>query len=179
MLSSTLFIAALIAVVSAQTPPSFTPAVAQQLQVSYGAISASGNLVARPSKSAYQQRQISSCENSDTAQQPTINIPSNMISSTAKALLVMIDLDVPRNNQRVTNLHWLAPNVDISNAQAVVPNTAVLATYLQPSPPPGDTAHRYVYLMYAQPGNFSTPAQFQNVQKARLGFDINAFAMAC
>jgi hypothetical protein len=53
MISTTLFIAALIAVVSAQTPPSFTPAVTQQLQVSYGAISASGKLVARPSKSTF------------------------------------------------------------------------------------------------------------------------------
>jgi phosphatidylethanolamine-binding protein (PEBP) family uncharacterized protein len=102
-----------------------------------------------------------------------------MVSPTAKGLLVMVDLDVPRNGQRVTNLHWLAPNVDISKAQAVVPNTAdVPATYRQPSPPPGDTPHRYVYLMYAQPDGFTTPAQFKNLQATRLGFDVNAFAKA-
>lgn len=89
----------------------------------------------------------------------------------------MIDLDVPRQNTRVTNLHWLAPNVDISKAQAVVSNTTT-AKYLQPSPPKGDTAHRYVFLMYAQQKNFSVPAQFSNVQASRIGFDVNAFAKA-
>lgn len=89
----------------------------------------------------------------------------------------MVDLDVPRQNTRVTNLHWLAPNVDVSKAQAVVPNTTT-AAYLQPSPPKGDTAHRYVFLMYAQQANFSVPAQFSNVQANRIGFDVNAFAKA-
>lgn len=89
----------------------------------------------------------------------------------------MVDLDVPRQNTRVTNLHWLAPNVDVSKAQAVVSATTT-AKYLQPSPPKGDTAHRYVFLMYAQPANFSVPAQFSNVQANRIGFDVNAFAQS-
>jgi phosphatidylethanolamine-binding protein len=32
--------------------------------------------------------------------------------------------------------------------------------------------------MYAQPGNFSVPAQISNLQANRLGFDVNAFAKA-
>jgi hypothetical protein len=55
MLTSTLFIAslqALIAVVTAQTPAGFSPAVTQPLQVAYGAntISPAGEMVARPGK---------------------------------------------------------------------------------------------------------------------------------
>jgi hypothetical protein len=55
MLTSTLFIAAiqaLIADVSAQTPPGFNPPINQQLQVAYGAntISPAGKMVARPGK---------------------------------------------------------------------------------------------------------------------------------
>ncbi|QDS73109.1 hypothetical protein FKW77_000885 [Venturia effusa] len=153
----------LTAVTRAQTPPGFNPSISNQLQITYGgtAISPAGQSVPRPS----------------TAQPPTIQVPSNMNSATGKALLVMVDLDVPRQNARVTNLHWLAPNVDVSKVQAVVPDTTT-AKYLQPSPPKGDTAHRYVFLMYAQQANFSVPAQFSNVQTKRIGFDVNAFAQA-
>jgi phosphatidylethanolamine-binding protein (PEBP) family uncharacterized protein len=100
-----------------------------------------------------------------------------MMSNTAKGFVAMVDLDVPRGNQRVTNLHWLAPNVDISKANAVVPTGAGVVSYRQPSPPPGDTPHRYVYLLYSQPSNFSTPPQLANLQQNRLGFDVNAFAI--
>jgi phosphatidylethanolamine-binding protein (PEBP) family uncharacterized protein len=89
----------------------------------------------------------------------------------------MVDLDVPRNNMRVTNLHWMAQNVDISTTTANVPAAGGLA-YKQPSPPAGDTPHRYVYLLYAQPNNFQVPAQFSNLSQNRLGFDVNAFSTA-
>ena len=112
----------------------------------------------------------------ETAAPPSITIPQNMISGTAKGLLVMVDLDVPRGNKRVTNLHWLAPNVDMSNVKAAVPNAGDVVTYRQPSPPAGDTPHRYVYLLYAQPANFSPPQPVTNLQQNRLGFDVNAFA---
>lgn len=92
----------------------------------------------------------------------------------------MIDLDVPRQNARVTNLHWMATNVDISTAAPAIPATGGTGgtSYKQPSPPAGDTPHRYIYLMYNQPANFVVPAQFMNLDKMRLGFDVNAFAMA-
>ncbi|KAF2419788.1 PEBP-like protein [Tothia fuscella] len=102
-----------------------------------------------------------------------------MISPTQKALLVMLDLDVPRNNQRVTNLHWLSPNVDISQPTASVPTTPPGGlAYRQPSPPPGDTPHRYVYYLYAQAQGFTVPAQSMAAIQMRLGFDVNAFAVA-
>ncbi|KAF2674004.1 PEBP-like protein [Microthyrium microscopicum] len=159
---SMLCLEALFFVVAAQTPSGFNPSITQPLKVTYGAndISPAGKMIARP----------------ETANPPTIGVPQNMISATAKGFVAMVDLDVPRGNQRVTNLHWFAPNVDISKANAVVPTGAGVVSYRQPSPPPGDTPHRYIYLMYAQPGNFTAPPQFAMLQQNRLGFDVNAFA---
>jgi phosphatidylethanolamine-binding protein (PEBP) family uncharacterized protein len=115
----------------------------------------------------------------EVAAPPTIMVPPNMISPTTKAVLFMIDLDVPRNNARVTNLHWMARDVDLSQATAAVP-AAGGVTYRQPSPPAGDTPHRYIYLLYAQPANFVVPPQFsaQMLTQNRLGFDVNAFSAA-
>jgi phosphatidylethanolamine-binding protein (PEBP) family uncharacterized protein len=113
----------------------------------------------------------------EVATAPTVNVPPNLVSSSTKAVLFMVDLDVPRNNMRVTNLHWMAQNVDISQATATVP-AAGGVSYRQPSPPAGDTPHRYVYLLYAQPANFAVPPQFSNLSQNRLGFDVNAFSMA-
>ncbi|KAL9105547.1 MAG: hypothetical protein Q9227_009291 [Pyrenula ochraceoflavens] len=57
------------------------------------------------------------------------------------------------------------------------------ADYIPPSPPAGNQPHRYVALVYSQPASFSVPAAFSSINppsdnKARLGFDINAFMSA-
>ena len=185
MIASTLLFACLQAVISfvtAQTPAGFNPAIAQPLQVAYGAnnITPAGKMIARPGSipRCSKLRAAELMIHPETASPPTVGVPPNMISPTAKGLLVMVDLDVPRGNSRVTNLHWLAPNVDISKANAAVPTGAGVVSYRQPSPPPGDTPHRYVYLLYAQPPNFTPPAQLATLQQNRLGFDVNAFASA-
>jgi len=99
----------------------------------------------------------------------------------------MIDLDVPRNNSRVTILHWFEPNVRVTSA---TDNTLLIpaangsgASYLQPSPPVGDIPHRYVFLLFAQPANFTVPSQFAAINppastQARIGFNINDFVAA-
>jgi phosphatidylethanolamine-binding protein len=90
----------------------------------------------------------------------------------------MIDLDVGIGGQRRTNLHWLAPNVDISNAVAKVPTEGNIVPYRPPTPPKGDTPHRYVFLLYSQPANFSNPPQFASIPQNRIGFDIVAYGTA-
>jgi hypothetical protein len=48
----------------------------------------------------------------------------------------MIDPDVSIGGRKVTYLHWLSPNVDLSEEKAVVPITgANIVKYFQPSPP--------------------------------------------
>jgi phosphatidylethanolamine-binding protein len=102
-----------------------------------------------------------------------------MISSKAKGLLIMIDPDVSIGGRKITYLHWLSPNVDLSNEKAVVPTSGDnMVKYFQPSPPAGDPPHRYTFLLYSQPDNFSIPAKFANLQRSVLGFNVNAFATA-
>jgi hypothetical protein len=46
--------------------------------------------------------------------------------------------------------------------------------YRQPSPPVGDYAHRYVYLLYEQPRTF--PSSLGNLTNNRIGFNLTNFA---
>jgi hypothetical protein len=91
----------------------------------------------------------------------------------------MVDLDVPRNGTRVQLVHWLATNVtlgsrDSSGATAL--NIPVgFAPYLQPSPPVGDVPHAYTFIVFAQPANFSIPAQYANLTNNRVGFNTSQF----
>jgi phosphatidylethanolamine-binding protein (PEBP) family uncharacterized protein len=102
-----------------------------------------------------------------------------MVSSTAKGLLIMIDPDVSLGGRKFTYLHWLVPDVDLSKEKATVPtNGSNIVKYFQPSPPAGDPPHRYTFLLYSQPGNFSIPPKYANLQLAVLGFDVNTFATA-
>jgi len=97
----------------------------------------------------------------------------------------MIDQDVPRNNTRTTLLHWFAPNIPLvfstNGTLAISPVTNITggAPYLQPSPGVGDIPHKYVFLLFTQPANFSIPAGF-NISPPpsttdRIGFNLTDF----
>ena len=92
----------------------------------------------------------------------------------------MIDLDVPRNNSRVTLLHWLANGTTLAptaNGTLVTPpaNGGGAAPYRQPGPPPGDIPHRYVFMLFPQPSGFSIPSDFAQVLQTRVPFDFMGF----
>ncbi|KAF2104748.1 PEBP-like protein [Rhizodiscina lignyota] len=111
---------------------------------------------------------------------PMFFLPTNVTGSTQTGLLMMIDLDVPRNNTRVVLLHWLAPNVALTqgaNGTTVAPpaNGGGAAPYRQPSPPPGDQPHRYVFMLFAQPASFAIPSNFTEVLQTRVPFDYMGF----
>jgi phosphatidylethanolamine-binding protein len=113
----------------------------------------------------------------DTANRPTISAPA--FASTGSAVILLVDTDVPRNGTRVQLLHWLIADVTLSNSSLVVPpESSAPATYRQPSPPVGDVAHAYTALLFAQPANFSVPAQFTEVLQSRVFFDTAAFVEA-
>lgn len=72
----------------------------------------------------------------DTVSPPTIQVDSKLMGSNAVGILFMIDLDVPRNGTRMTNLHWLAPGVTNPNGTLNVPvpdanATPKVSNYLQ------------------------------------------------
>lgn len=122
-----------------------------------------------------------------TAQPPTIASPvwwaTDLLSQPpAQCLLLMIDLDVPRNNTRVPLLHWLATNVSRSNPLSVNTTGTPLVIpsenpvpYLQPSPPVGDIPHTYTFILLRQPRNFSIPEKYSALAQNRVGFDLSLF----
>jgi hypothetical protein len=117
---------------------------------------------------------------------PTIS--SSVFSTTGKVILFMIDLDVPRNGSRITLLHWFAPDITgvtngVNGTTLTIPTTGPGAPYLQPSPPPGDSPHRYTFLLFEQPITFAVPAAFANINPPastndRIGFNLPAFIAA-
>lgn len=147
-----LSIAALASVATAQTPQSnYTgPTTNTELYVQFQNYSVTpGLLVPRNA----------------TANPPNITTSTYVSNTSAYSIIMMIDLDVLRNGSRVPLLHWLAPNVtkvtpSASNSTLNITNPRAAgdrgAPYLQPSPPVGDIAHRYVQFLFAQPANFST-----------------------
>lgn len=57
----------------------------------------------------------------------------------------------------------------------VIPNGPV--PYLQPSPPVGDVPHSYNIVVFAQPANFSIPAQYSNLTNNRVPFNVSQFVL--
>jgi phosphatidylethanolamine-binding protein len=100
------------------------------------------------------------------------------MSSTGRAVLIMMDSDVPRNGSRVPLLHWIAPDItgttDGSNSSLLtLPPSDAGVPYQPPTPPQGDYPHRYSFLLYEQPRNFSIPSSVN--ASARVGFDLQNF----
>lgn len=87
-------------------------------------------------------------------------------------LLSMVDPDAsPQNTQF---LHWLVGNIqgnDVSSGD-------VLAEYVGSGPPPGFGLHRYVFLLYKQPGNitFDEPALDTTSVEGRRNFSMSKFS---
>ncbi|KAL6703483.1 hypothetical protein ACN47E_009657 [Coniothyrium glycines] len=164
--------AALFASATADVAPGFPIPAAGQLTVIYGnnTVSPPGERIPRP----------------ETAQPPTILVPQWLPpnSSSTTALLLMVDLDVPRNNTRVQLLHWLATNITLylspstgaPTTQLLIRNDAAPAPYLQPSPPVGDVPHSYTFILFPQPADFRLPPQYANLSTARVPFNVAQFA---
>ncbi|PVH90104.1 hypothetical protein DM02DRAFT_685563, partial [Periconia macrospinosa] len=85
---------------------------------------------------------------------------------------------------RVSLVHWLAPNVTLPdnnrNNSLSITNSGPKGpgiTYLQPTPPVGDIAHKYNILLFAQPPGFKIPPPWNNITtvEQRFYFNITAF----
>jgi phosphatidylethanolamine-binding protein (PEBP) family uncharacterized protein len=119
----------------------------------------------------------------ETASPPNISSPVWYADERGPgpAVLLMVDIDVPRNGTRVPLLHWMVTNVTLAggNRQSgplSIGNSPI--PYLQPSPPVGDVPHAYTFIVFPQPANFSVPPQYLAIaqnQANRVGFNITQF----
>jgi hypothetical protein len=154
------------------------------LTLSFGnnSVSPPGELLPRAGMLPFRLKSFSSARiliihRLDTVNRPTIGVPA--LTYTGNAIVLLVDTDVPRNGTRVQLLHWLISNASLSNDGLTVPDeSTALAGYRQPSPPVGDVAHAYTALLFAQPANFSVPAEFTGVLQSRVFFNTDAFVKA-
>ncbi|KAH7396301.1 phosphatidylethanolamine-binding protein [Pyrenochaeta sp. MPI-SDFR-AT-0127] len=170
-ISSSLFVAAVVGLAQAQTPPGFKPQVNTKLEIAFNSTSVStpGQML---SKAA-------------TASQPRIAVASAKNNASDTFVYVMLDLDVPGEGKNATRRVLLhAMNIGYKATQQKTNGSATVlastekgpASYLPPGPPATDTmAHRYVQLLFQQPANFNVKASDFADIKARINFDIDSF----
>jgi hypothetical protein len=111
------------------------------------------------------------------------NVSTPAWGSTASGMLIILDLDVPRENERVSLVHWLVTGVALtSNDPPPNENNTVLLTspepavsYIRPNPPVGDIAHSYHFYLFQQPDNFALPSQYQDLENNRAPFNLTQF----
>ncbi|XP_054157291.1 protein D3-like [Oppia nitens] len=105
--------------------------------------------------------------------QPQVNWPTE---SGAYYTLVMTDPDAPsRTDPQYGQVkHWLTiniPGTDISQGHA-------LAEYIGSGPPPESGLHRYIFLVYKQPGVFQTDEKpvTNRSREGRMKWDVREWA---
>ncbi|EXJ92275.1 hypothetical protein A1O3_00825 [Capronia epimyces CBS 606.96] len=164
-------------VVNAQSAPNFPVQVQTNLRVEYQ----STNTDVNPAGTTLQQQ--------DLLDEPTVQGPKDS-TRTLTFLLFMIDQDASNGSgQRVQLLHFFQPNLSggsevlFADKDAANATEAASVSYLPPTPPTGDGAHRYTLLLYPQPKGFEIPTKFSSFfppqsTSNRIGFDIAGFANA-
>ena len=111
------------------------------------------------------------------------NISTPAWGSTASGMIIMLDLDVPRDNTRVSLVHWLVTGVTLTENDpppsedntVLLTSPSPMVSYIRPNPPVGDIAHSYQFFLFQQPDNFALPSQYQNLQENRAPFNLTQF----
>ncbi|VDM23834.1 unnamed protein product [Toxocara canis] len=102
---------------------------------------------------------------------PTVGWDAN---SNVLYTLILTDPDAPsRQNPTLREwLHWLVINIPGNNTS----RGNVIATFIPSGPPQGTGLHRYVFLVFSQPGNITNPGigPLPNAT-GRPNFNTNAF----
>ncbi|OAK95288.1 hypothetical protein IQ06DRAFT_381758 [Phaeosphaeriaceae sp. SRC1lsM3a] len=114
----------------------------------------------------------------NTQYPPNISTPAwSSPSDDSPGLILMIDLDAPYEDRRVSSLHWLVTGLTISSSSPSTENPSSLnipssaqVPWQPPNPPIGDIAHTYaIYLIAPVPSNLDIPAE---LSRNRTPFDL-------
>jgi phosphatidylethanolamine-binding protein (PEBP) family uncharacterized protein len=76
--------------------------------------------------------------------------------------LAMVDADIVGSNETSQTRHWLANNVTINGTSLDFKDAKNITAYAGPDPAAGSGPHRYVVLLYTQPGNFTPPSNLSS-----------------
>jgi hypothetical protein len=113
-----------------------------------------------------------------TAPAVTITPANSSVPTTGNFTLMMVDsFPFGRNESNNQILHWLANSASLQSDSSAYPalnvstsRGLVVTNYVSPAPPVGSGIHRYVIMLFPQPGSFSPPA---NLSTANVGIDLN------
>ncbi|KAH8900853.1 PEBP-like protein [Thozetella sp. PMI_491] len=152
----------------AQTPPGFTPAVSNHLQVIYSngevnpGVTEPGEVVASA---------------------PTLGASGAAADALYFVLMLDLSVNLPGSTSNTTLLHWALADLQLSNNK-LLSQRPQDAPYFPPGPPAAQT-HTYVFEVYRQPKTLTIPdeyvAFFSNITTDvtnRIGFNATKFAAA-
>ncbi|VDB91787.1 unnamed protein product [Peniophora sp. CBMAI 1063] len=100
-------------------------------------------------------------------------------------VVAMVDLDAPTPQDPTSAQirHFLGSNFTLASPSAgsdlapLVNNTPAISNFLQPTPPAGSDAHRYVFLLFTQSPDFDEQT-LVNASTSIANFNISSFAAA-
>ncbi|TFK69553.1 PEBP-like protein [Pluteus cervinus] len=100
---------------------------------------------------------------------------ADQITSRGPFVIAAVDPDAPTPQAPTASQirHFLGGNFFIKDDGVLANNTPAVSNYLQPTPPAGSPAHRYIFLLYNQPSTFnqqtiitpSSPIQSFNISQ--------------
>lgn len=114
---------------------------------------------------------------------PRFSLSTNDISIVnEKFVIALVDPDAPtpQNKSLSQFRHFLGGDFHLDGSSTIraplVNSSAALTEYVNPTPPIGSDAHRYVILLFVQPTNFDTVARnFVAPSTPRPNFDLATF----
>ncbi|KAF5347002.1 hypothetical protein D9756_011027 [Leucocoprinus leucothites] len=113
-----------------------------------------------------------------TAGPPTFSVRGTNRRGPFVVAAVDPDAPTPQNPTSAEIRHFLGGNFFVSGNSGLLRNsTAAVSEFLQPTPPAGSDAHRYVFLLFNQPDGFNDQTLVTPTTSIS-NFDIAAFADA-
>ncbi|KAJ7171252.1 PEBP-like protein [Mycena filopes] len=112
----------------------------------------------------------------DTAGPPTFNVVGNVGRGPFVVATVDPDAPTPQAPTEAQIRHFLGGNF-INEGGRLVNSTPAISEFLQPTPPAGSDAHRYIFLLFKQSPQFATQTLINSTSSIEL-FNISQFASA-
>ncbi|KAJ7674027.1 PEBP-like protein [Mycena polygramma] len=110
----------------------------------------------------------------DTAGPPSFNVVGNVGRGPFVVATVDPDAPTPQDPTEAQIRHFLGGNF-FNKGGHLVNSTPALSEFLQPTPPAGSDAHRYIFLLFKQSPQFATQT-LVNTTTSISNFNISTFA---
>ncbi|KAK7052589.1 phosphatidylethanolamine-binding protein [Favolaschia claudopus] len=112
----------------------------------------------------------------DTAGPPSFNVVGNVGRGPFVVATVDPDAPTPQDPTEAQIRHFLGGNF-LNEGGKLVNSTPAISEFLQPTPPAGSDAHRYIFLLFDQSPQFATQT-LVNSSTSIASFNISQFATA-